>query len=48
MRVSSEAVVLLKKTSIDTFYLKKMYVELAQPNCDKFKPSLRGPLDKYS
>ena len=28
-------------------YLKKMYVEPEQPNCDKFKPPIRRPLDKY-
>ena len=25
----------------------KMYVEPEQPNCDKFKQPIRGPLDKY-
>ena len=29
-------------------YLKKMYVEPEQPNCDKFKHPIRGPLDKYT
>ena len=29
-------------------YLKKMYVEPEQPNCDEFKHPIRGPLDKYT
>ena len=28
-------------------YLKKMYVDPEQSNCDEFKHPIRGPLDKY-